>query len=75
MMPSMKITPSLCRAARALLDMSQGDLATASSVSRRTVSSFEAGGSAIPATLAAIQRALEEAGVEFLEGGGIRRRQ
>lgn len=69
------ISSAQCRGARGLLDMSQRQLAAASRVSLRTVTNFEAGGSAIPATLAAIQRALEEAGVEFLEGGGIRRRQ
>lgn len=69
----MDITPAQCRAARGLLDMSQDQLAAASRVSRRTVTNFEAGGTTIPATANAIQRALETAGVEFI-GGGVRLR-
>ena len=71
----MEFTPAQCRAARGLLDMSQDELAAASRVSRRTVTSFEAGATPIPATLAAIRRALEAAGVEFLDGDGVRLRQ
>jgi hypothetical protein len=56
-----KITPALCRAARGLLDMTQIELA----------------GAALVSTLAAIQRVLEEAGVEFTNGDapGLRLRK
>ena len=40
----------------------------------RTVTSFEAGRRLIPATVSGIRRALEAAGVEFLEGDGVRLR-
>lgn len=66
----MDITPAQCRAARALLEMTQDQLAEASRVSKRTITHFEAKQrSPVPATLAAIQRALEAAGVEFIERG------
>ena len=65
----METTAAQLRAARAILDMSQGDVALAARVGISTVRKAEAGGSVIPATLAAIQRALESAGIEFIEGG------
>jgi transcriptional regulator with XRE-family HTH domain len=70
----MAITSAQSRAARALLGLTQGDLAALSSVSQRTIASFETGERPpIPSILAALQRALEEAGVEFLaeNGGGL----
>jgi transcriptional regulator with XRE-family HTH domain len=66
------ITPAQCRAARALLDWSQQQLATAAHVGVVTVRQFEGGG-AQPrhATLEVVCRALEAAGVEFIpENGG-----
>jgi transcriptional regulator with XRE-family HTH domain len=67
------ITPAQCRAARALLDWSQQQLATAARVGVVTVRQFEGGG-AQPrrATLDVVQRALEAAGIEFIPetGGG-----
>ncbi|HWA92059.1 MAG TPA: helix-turn-helix transcriptional regulator [Rhizomicrobium sp.] len=71
----MSFSPAQCRAARGLIDMSQTQLAEAAGVSSRTVLDFEAGKrQPIKATLAAMQRALEEAGVEFTNGGqaGVR---
>jgi transcriptional regulator with XRE-family HTH domain len=71
----MSFSPAQCRAARALIEMSQADLAEAAGVSSRTVLDFEASKrQPIKATLAAIQRALEAAGVEFTNGGqpGVR---
>lgn len=64
------ITPSQCRAARALIGMTQPQLAAASAVSLRTISHFEKEQrNPIPANMAALQRALEVAGVRFTETG------
>jgi DNA-binding XRE family transcriptional regulator len=66
---SMQIKPSQCRAARALIDITQGRLAELSGVSKRTIAHFEAGErSPIPANLAALRQALEGSGVEFTNG-------
>ena len=62
--------PALSRAARGLIDWSQSDLAAASGVSLSTVRDFETGKrTPIANNLAALQRALEGAGVEFTNGG------
>jgi transcriptional regulator with XRE-family HTH domain len=64
------ITPAQCRAARALLQWSQQQLADASNVGVTTVRQFELGGTdPRNATLDVIVRALEEAGVTFEEAG------
>ena len=62
------ITNSQCRAARALLAAKQGDLAEWSGVSKGTIASFELG-TKVPfaPNRAALQRALEERGVLFIE--------
>jgi transcriptional regulator with XRE-family HTH domain len=66
----MDITSAQCRAAGALLDKSQDDLAQMSRVSKRTITHFESGKRAlVPATLMAIKQALEEAGVNFIPRG------
>jgi transcriptional regulator with XRE-family HTH domain len=65
------MTPAQCRAARALLAMHQADLAEKAKVARKTLADFEGGKSTPqPRTLDAIQRALEEAGVEFIPENG-----
>jgi len=65
--------PSQCRAARGLLEWTQDDLANAAQVSVVSVRQFEKR-SVVPhrATLASLRRALEAAGIVFIEqnGGG-----
>lgn len=74
------MTPAQCRAARALLDWSQQQLAEAARVGIVTVRQFE-GGASQPrnATLDVMQRALEGAGVIFVAenggGAGVRLRR
>jgi transcriptional regulator with XRE-family HTH domain len=69
------MTSAQCRGARAMLGWSREQLAGASKVALRTIVDFEREArEARHATLAAIQRALESAGVEFTNGGqpGVR---
>jgi transcriptional regulator with XRE-family HTH domain len=74
----MSLTPEQSRAARGLLDWSQAQLASQSNLSESTVRDFEKG-RRIPSVnnLAAIQKALEAAGVEFTNGDqpGVRLRK
>lgn len=61
------MSPEQCRAARAWLNWSQQELATKAQVSNSTLRDFEAGRRIpIANNLAAIKRALEDAGLEFL---------
>jgi transcriptional regulator with XRE-family HTH domain len=65
------MTPAQCRAARALLDWTQDDLAAAAQVGVVTLRQFERGVSQPRrAIVAALRRALEEAGVRFIDRGG-----
>ncbi|MEQ9586872.1 MAG: helix-turn-helix domain-containing protein [Parvibaculaceae bacterium] len=66
------ITAAQCRAARALLGWSQGELASESGVGVSTIRTFEPGRTMpIRANLAALRTTLETAGVEFIpENGG-----
>jgi transcriptional regulator with XRE-family HTH domain len=65
----MSLAPERSRAARGLLDWSQAELASRSNLSESTIRDFEKG-RRVPSVnnLAAIQRALESAGVEFTNG-------
>lgn len=74
------VTPAQCRAARALIDWSQQELAVAARIGVVTVSQFESGDTQPrSATLAVIRQALEAAGVIFVdengEGAGVRLRK
>ena len=74
----MSITPAQCRAARGLVDMDQAVLAEGAMITRGVIVDFEKG-RRVPTrnNLAAIQRVLEEAGVEFTNGDapGVRLRK
>jgi transcriptional regulator with XRE-family HTH domain len=64
----MCITSAQCRAARALIDWSREDLARASHVGSRTLVDFERGArQPHRRTLVDLRRALEEAGVVFID--------
>ena len=76
----MLTTGNQLKAARALIGMKQLELATKADVHVNTIRSMEASGSA-PITgrsqnVQAVQRALEQAGIEFLNHGnpGVRLR-
>jgi transcriptional regulator with XRE-family HTH domain len=63
------MTPEQCRAARAWLDWTQTELADRSALSLATVKDFEKGKRRPhPNNLAAIQAALEKAGIGLVDG-------
>jgi DNA-binding XRE family transcriptional regulator len=74
------MTPAQCRAARALLDLEQGQVADVAGIARATLIDFEKG-QRVPRrqTVEAIRAALESAGAVFLdpngEGAGVRLRK
>jgi predicted transcriptional regulator len=76
----MTVTPEQCRAARAMLNWSQKDLAKAADVGLSTISRLETEELTPHASnLAAIRAALETAGIVFIDGddimgAGLRRR-
>jgi predicted transcriptional regulator len=68
---SLSLTSELIRAARALLRWGQGDLAQASGVSIPTIKRLENVPGLLAAhrsTVTALRRALESAGIEFING-------
>jgi hypothetical protein len=74
--PAFSLSSELIRAARALLRWEQRDLANASAVSLPTIKRLESRPGVLAAhgsTLAALRKAIESAGVEFIDenGGGL----
>jgi transcriptional regulator with XRE-family HTH domain len=67
------ITAAQCRAARALLDWSQQKLAEESKIGNATIRNFE-GVKSTPqhATLDVLRRCFEAAGIEFINGTGVK---
>ena len=64
------LTPDQLRAARALVDWTREDLAAKSGVARNTVKGFERDGTDPKlSTLHKWRRALEAAGIEFIDPG------
>lgn len=64
------MTAGQIRAARALIGMTQAELATKSEVSLPTIKRVETGADAKVSTMTAIRAALEAAGVVFLPENG-----
>jgi hypothetical protein len=76
----MSISPSQCRAARALIDMDHAELARRAVVARDVIVDFENGTrTPVADSIDAIRKALEAGGVEFLDenggGEGVRRKK
>ena len=71
-----RITTEQCRGARAMIGMSQGDLADLAGLGRQTVVDFERGArTPYPKNLDTLRAVLEALGIEFLPGNGIRLRR
>ena len=80
--PALSLSSELIRAARALLRWEQRDLSSASSVSLPTIKRLESRPGPLGAhgsTVAALRKAIELAGVEFIDenggGAGVRLRK
>jgi len=74
-----KMSPAQCRAARALLSITQSELAKAAKLGLSTVVDFERGRRRVSTdAIRAMQGALERAGIDFIRanggGAGIRLR-
>ena len=63
------LTPDQCRMGRAALEWSQQDLASKSGVGSTSVKKFELGAPLRPLLLSALRRAMEDAGVGFIDEG------
>jgi predicted transcriptional regulator len=69
-------SPAQCRAARALLNITQDELSKLSGVSKRAIAGFEAGETKpMRMNLTAIRQTLEKLGIEFVENDGVSRRK
>jgi transcriptional regulator with XRE-family HTH domain len=66
----MILLPVQCRMARAALGWGVRELAAAAKVSIDTIARFERGDELKERTIEALQRALEAAGIEFINGNG-----
>jgi transcriptional regulator with XRE-family HTH domain len=70
---NVEMRPAQCRAARALLDLTQPQLAELAGLGLSTIVDFEKGRRQVSSSaIDAVQRALRRAGVEFIDenGGG-----
>ena len=68
-----ELSAAQSRAARALLNWSQAELAKTAAVAQQTVVDFERGArKPYPKNLTAMRRALEAAGVEFFNDSGVK---
>jgi len=77
---NVEMSPAQCRAGRALLDMTQSQLAELATLGLSTVVDFEKGRRQVSqSAVETIQSALERAGVDFIEenggGSGVRLRK
>jgi transcriptional regulator with XRE-family HTH domain len=63
------MNPEQCRMARAALNWSAVNLASAAGVGYSTVARYETGSTIQPAKVQAMRRALEAAGVLFVDSG------
>jgi transcriptional regulator with XRE-family HTH domain len=74
------ISPGQCRSARALLEMTQSELAAGAGLGLSTVVDFEKSRRSVSTdAIAALRRALEKAGIQFIArnggGAGVRLRK
>jgi transcriptional regulator with XRE-family HTH domain len=70
------LSSAQCRAARGLLGWTQPDLANQSKIHVQTISAFEKGsGTPSKKTLKRMTDVLEDAGIEFMDHDGLRRKQ
>ncbi len=61
------MTPDQSKAARYLLGWNQEDLAIKAKLSKRTVAAFESGETTRLDSMKSIERALQKAGIEFVD--------
>lgn len=66
----MLLTPEMSRAARALLNWTVDELASAAGLAAATVKRFEAGGIVRLGSVEAILQAVQSAGIELIAAGG-----
>jgi transcriptional regulator with XRE-family HTH domain len=70
-----KISPAQIKAARALLNWSQEDLAQACDISISTIRTMELGKIPRASTLLEVRGTIERNGLEFTEGEGVKRKE